>query len=225
MNTLTPADLVLSTQHVTKTFGKTVALDDITLNIPAGRVIGLLGRNGAGKTTLLDILSGLVLPTSGECRTLGCRSDNLEARQLQKLGLVMQEGRFVEWMTVRQHLDFTASFYDSWDRGLGGTAGLGTRGAAEPKDRGPQSGRGQKISILLGVCHRPSLLLLDEPMSSLDPIARMRMRNLSIERLREDGCTIVISSHLLTDVEKIVDRIVAVEGGRVLWSRVFSSES
>ncbi len=210
-----PDALALRFDRATKIFGSHTALDDVTLGIPAGHVVGLLGRNGAGKTTLLHLAAGLVLPTSGLCHTLGQRSDLLDSRELTRLGLVMQEGRFIEWMTVAQHLDFTGSFYPNWDRALQQRLVDALEVPLSRKLADLSTGDRQKVGILLGVCHRPSLLLLDEPMSSLDPIARARLLDVLLDRLRDDGCTVVISSHLLDDVEKIVDWIIALDAGRV----------
>jgi ABC-2 type transport system ATP-binding protein len=203
-------------ERVIKFYGEHTALASVTLAIPAGHVVGLVGRNGAGKSTLLQIAAGLTLPTYGTAHTLGRRTDLLDSPELTRLGFAMQEGKFIEWMTVAQHLAFTASFYPRWDHELQHrlTAQLEvptTRKLAElsPGDR-------QKVGILLGVCHRPALLLLDEPMSALDPIVRRRLLDVLLERLRDDACTIVISSHLLNDVEKIVDWIIALDAGRVV---------
>ncbi len=172
------------------------------------RVIKIYGEHTA--------LAGVTLPTHGTAHTLGRRTDLLDSPELTRLGFVMQEGKFIEWMTVAQHLAFTASFYPRWDHDLQHrlTTQLEvptTRRLAElsPGDR-------QKVGILLGVCHRPALLLLDEPMSALDPIVRRRLIEVLLERLRDDACTIVISSHLLNDVEKIVDWIIALDAGRVV---------
>jgi ABC-2 type transport system ATP-binding protein len=201
--------------RVTKTYGKHTALAEVSLEIPAGHVVGLIGRNGAGKTTLLHLASGLVLPSSGACHTLGRRSDQLDSPELTRLGLVMQEGKFIEWMTVAQHLDFTGSFYPTWDRDLQQRLVDILEVPLKRKIAELSTGDRQKVGILLGVCHRPALLLLDEPMSSLDPIARAAMLEVLLERLRDDGCTVVISSHLLDDVEKIVDWVIALDAGRV----------
>ncbi len=105
----------LATRALTKQFGDHLALNALTLEIPAGRIVGLLGRNGAGKSTLINLACGLLLPTSGSCLTLGQASGDLDVPQLEHLGAVFQEGRFLDWMTVRQHLDYTASFYSKWD--------------------------------------------------------------------------------------------------------------
>jgi ABC-2 type transport system ATP-binding protein len=219
MNSTAPAPLIA--EHLTKTYSGQVALNGIDLTIPADHVVGLLGRNGAGKTTLLQIAAGILLPTSGTCRTLGQRSDQLDTPQLSRLGLVPQEGRFIEWMTAAQHLDFTASFYPTWDRDLQRRLVEILEVPLAQKIAHLSTGDRQKVGILLGVCHRPALLLLDEPMSSLDPIARARMLDVLLERLRDDGCTVVISSHILNDVEKIVDWVVALDAGRVTENAPF----
>lgn len=219
MNTQAPVPF--AAKLLNKSFGAHVALDGVSLEVPEGRVIGLLGRNGAGKTTLLNLAAGLYLPSSGECRTFGVPSGSLESAQLQRLGLVQQEGSFLEWMTVRQHLDFNASFYPRWDRGL--ERRLLNELELDPKRKIIQLSPGdrQKLSILLGVCHHPSLLLLDEPMSSLDPIVRARMLDFLLELLRDENCTVVISSHILNDVEKIVDWVVCMEAGRIVENAAF----
>lgn len=209
-------DAAFVADQVTKSYPGHTALDRVSLHLPAGHVVGLLGRNGAGKTTLLHLAAGLILPTSGTCHTLGRRSDELDSPELTRLGLVMQEGRFIEWMTVAQHLDFTGSFYPQWDRDLQQRLIDTLEVPLTRKLADLSTGDRQKVGILLGVCHRPALLLLDEPMSSLDPIARARMLDVLLELLRDDGCTVVISSHLLDDVEKIVDWIVALDAGRVV---------
>ena len=207
---------VFTAERVIKIYGEHTALAGITLAIPAGRVVGLLGRNGAGKSTLFQIAAGLTLPTYGAAHTLGRRTDLLDSPELTRLGFVMQEGKFIEWMTVRQHLAFTASFYPRWDHDLQHRLLTQLEVPADRKLAELSPGDRQKVGILLGVCHRPVLLLLDEPMSALDPIVRRRLLDVLLERLRDDACTIVISSHLLNDVEKIVDWIVALDAGRLV---------
>lgn len=211
----------VSFHQVTKSFKRTRALDDVTLDLPAGRIIGLLGRNGSGKTTLLHLACGLLLPTRGTCTTLGKPVAELDSPELTRLGVVHQEDRPIQWLKVHQHLDFTASFYPTWDAALEKRLLEileldPTRRIAElsPGDR-------QKLSIMLAVCHRPALLLLDEPMSALDPIIRARLLDVLLERLRDDDCTIVVSSHILTDVEKILDWVVAIDRGRVTANLAF----
>ncbi len=217
--TATTAPLIV--ENISKHFGAQTALRDVSFEIPEGRVVGLLGRNGAGKTTLLDLACGLLLPTAGSVRTLGRSACELDAPELNRLGVVRQEPRFFEWMTVAKQLDFTASFYAHWDAALEkrllGELELDATRKIVQLSQGDQ----QKLSLILAVCHRPSLLLLDEPMSALDPIIRARTLDLLLERLREDGCTVVVSSHLLGDVEKVIDWVVCLDRGELAVSAAF----
>lgn len=201
---------------VIKRFGSTVALDNVTLAVPEQRAVGLIGRNGCGKTSLLHQVVGLQLPDRGLCTTLGHPAESLSAEQLARIGVVWQEGRFLDWMTVEQHIRYVAAFYDHWDtqreRNLVMQLELDRKaqvGALSP-------GNAQKLGIVLAVCHHPKLLLLDEPMSALDPMTREQVLAFLLELLQEDGATTVISSHVLRDIESIVDWIVCLERGRVI---------
>jgi ABC-2 type transport system ATP-binding protein len=205
-------------RHLTKTFGARPALESLSLELPAGRVVGLLGRNGAGKTTLLHLACGLLLPSSGTCTTLGRAAGELAPSELERLGVVFQEGRFLDWMTVAQQLAFNASFYPAWDHGRQNRLLAELELDPARKIAELSTGDRQKLGILLGVCHHPELLLLDEPVSALDPIARSRMLSFLVDLIREDNCTVVISSHILGDVEKIVDWVVCLERGQLAAS-------
>jgi ABC-2 type transport system ATP-binding protein len=208
-------------EKVAKSYPGHTVFAALDLEIPAGHVIGLLGRNGAGKTTLLHLAAGLTLPSGGSCRTLGRPTVDLDTPELNRLGLVQQEGRFIEWMTVTQHLDFNASFYSRWDRDLQQRLIKTLELPVDRKIAQLSTGDRQKAGILLGVCHRPALLLLDEPMSSLDPLARAAMLDFLLELLREDGTTVLISSHILGDVEKIIDWVVFLDAGRAVENAPF----
>ena len=205
-------------QRLTKSFGRQAALDGIDLEIPGGRVVGLLGRNGAGKTTLLNIASGLILPTSGSCRTLGSPSPDLGPAELSRLGMVPQEARLIDWMRVQQHLAFNASFYPNWDSARELRLLQELELPADRRVGELSTGDRQKLSIILSVCHHPTLLLLDEPASALDPIVRIRLLDFLLAMVREDDCTVVVSSHILTDLEKVIDWVVFLDHGDVIVS-------
>ena len=211
----------LTTQNLTKHFGDRAALRSLTFELPAGRVAGLLGRNGAGKTTLLNLACGLLLPTTGTCTTLGRASSGLDTPELRRLGIVFQEGRFVPWMTVAQQLAFNASFHPAWDKARESRLLAELELDATRRIVQLSPGDQQKVGVLLGVCHHPELLLLDEPMSALDPIARAQLLAFLIDLVAEDGSTILISSHLLADVEKIVDWVVCLDAGELAVSAPF----
>lgn len=213
----------LVTDQLTKRFGadRRAALSALSVEIPAGRVVGLLGRNGAGKSTLLHTACGLILPTTGSCTTLGRACGDLDAAELTQLGFVAQEGRFLDWMTVNQQLVFNASFYPKWDHVR--EQRLLTDLELDPTRKIVQLSVGdrQKLGVILAVCHHPRLLLLDEPMSALDPIVRARLMAFLVDLIREDASTIVVSSHILGDVEKIVDWVVCLDRGELALSAAF----
>ncbi len=200
---------------LSKRFEQVTALDDVTLAIRKPSLVGLLGRNGSGKTTLLRHVVGLLLPTAGSARTLGRATDALRGKELARIGFVPQEIQLLDWMTVEQHIRYVAGFYEHWDReresrlreelALDGNIQVGAL----------STGNVQKLAIVLAVCHHPELLLLDEPVSNLDPIARSAMLQFLLEVMREDDATIVVSSHVLRDVEQIVDWVVCLHQGRV----------
>lgn len=203
-------------RDVTKRFGKKIALESVALTLPARSLVGLVGRNGSGKTTLLRHIVGLYLPTSGECRTFGTASPDLGPAELERIGFAQQRDNFLDWMRARQLIRYVSAFYPRWDRELEEylvsllDIDLEARiGTASP-------GNVQKISLVLATCHHPELLLLDEPLSDLDPIARRDVLTVLLDRFQSDDVTMMISSHLLVDIERIVDRIVCLEKGRIV---------
>jgi len=209
-------EFVFETECLTKRFGNVVALDGVDLKLGRHSIVGLLGRNGSGKTTLIRHLMGLQLPSEGSVTTWGRPSAELGHEQLRRIGYVPQEIRLLAWMTVEQHLDYVSCFYPDWDRErerrllreleLNGEQAVGAL----------STGNLQKLAIILAVCHHPQLLVLDEPVSDLDPIVRGKLLEFLLELLRDDEATILISSHVLRDVEKVVDRVVCLEAGRVV---------
>jgi ABC-2 type transport system ATP-binding protein len=204
------------THALLKRFRKTTALDALSINVPEGSVVGLVGRNGAGKSTLLRTIAGLYLPTGGRCETLGTPVAQLSATELAQLGFLDQEAKYLCWMRVKDHLDYVSRYYATWDKALERRlvreldVDTTTRvGKLSPGNR-------QKLGILMAVCYRPRLLLLDEPVSALDPIARDRFMRFLMELLRDEIETIVVSSHILHDVERLVDRLICLEHGRLV---------
>jgi ABC-type multidrug transport system, ATPase component len=206
----------LEFRGVTKRFGKKVALDDVNLLVPERSIIGLVGRNGSGKTTLLRHITGLYLPTSGECTTLGCASRDLGPKELSQIGMMNQHDTFIEWMKVGQFLRYIAAFYAEWDRELEAhlVSSLDIDVSAKVGKLSP--GNAQKVGLVAATCHHPRLLLLDEPLSDLDPIVRARAVSILLERFSDDNLTMIISSHLLHDIERVVDRVVCLEAGKIV---------
>jgi ABC-2 type transport system ATP-binding protein len=209
-------DFAAELAGVTKRYGSTLALDDVSVRIPRRSIVGLVGRNGSGKTTLLRHITGLVLPDAGGCMTLGAPAAKLGRRELARIGVVNQHDPLLEWMRGSQLLKYVSAFYESWDqelqRSLVDRLELDTSrrvGAMSP-------GNLQKLALVLATCHHPELLLLDEPLSDLDPIARRSVLSMLLDRFSTDDITIVVSSHMLHDIETVVDRIIMLESGRVV---------
>lgn len=206
----------VSASDLVKRYDNVVAVDNVELDITGPSIVGLLGKNGSGKTTLIRLLMGLHLPSSGTVSALGVSSDQLDHETLANIGYVPQEIRLLDWMTVQQHLKYVASFYPRWDTERQETLltklELNT-GAIVGK---LSQGNLQKLAIILAVCHHPKLLVLDEPVSDLDPIVRRRFLAFLFELMREDGATVLISSHVLRDVEKVVDHVICIDQGKLV---------
>ena len=213
-------EVVLDADRLTKAYGKTIALRGVTLTVAPGEAIGLLGPNGAGKTTTVKILTGLVRPSSGTARLFGRPAGDPKARQ--RLGYLPELFRFPDWMTGEQVVSFHADLagVSRADR----TArvaevlekvGLGARGG----DRvGAYSkGMSQRLGLAQAIVGRPELLLLDEPTSALDPVGRRDVREL-VSELKAEGVAVVLNSHLLTEVERVCDRVVVIDKGHVKFS-------
>ncbi len=212
---------IIELSKVSKSFGRTKALDDVDFAVRPGRIIGLLGANGAGKSTLLRTIIGLYLPDRGSVVTFGCKARDLGPRELARIGYVHQEGELLNWMTVGQLLRYVSAYYPSWNKDLEQryiidfAVNTGARvGSLSPGER-------QKVAILIAIGFEPELLILDEPASALDPIARARFLDLLLELIQTAGRTIVISSHILSDVEKVIDHVVIMDHGRIIRDSPF----
>ena len=185
---------------LTKRFKKKTALDAVNWNVMPGRIIGLLGSNGAGKSTLIRHIIGLYLPSAGTCNTFGCEAAKLGPEQLARIGYVHQEGELLDWMTAGQLIRYVAAYYPQWNKDL--EERYIEDFEIDLKDRvvSLSPGQRQKLAILLAIGHEPELLILDEPASALDPLARAQFLDWLLQIIQQKGRTILISSHILSDV-------------------------
>ena len=211
----TAAENIVSVRNLTKEFGKNRALSGVDLEIPRGSVVGVLGPNGSGKTTLLKHITGLLRPSHGHVLTLGREALELTGGEIAKLGYVSQESELLDWLTVGETLDLARAHHPDWDDELATSLLERFELQRGRKVGGLSLGNKQRLSIVLGVSHRPELLLLDEPAASLDPIVRQDFLNLLMELIQDSERTILISSHILTDVEKVIDRVLIMDQGTV----------
>jgi ABC-2 type transport system ATP-binding protein len=196
-----------------KRYGRRWALADCTLTVPAGRVTGLVGPNGAGKTTLLQLAAGLLDPTSGEIRVLGGRPGSTPA-QLAKVGFVAQDTPVYAGLSVAGHLRMGAWLNPGWDAQFAerriSRLGLDLRQRAGSLSGGQRA----QLALTLAAAKRPELLLLDEPAASLDPVARREFLQNLMEIVASHGTSVVLSSHLITDVERVCDYLIVLTASR-----------
>jgi len=204
-------------QNLGKRYGRRWALRECTLSIPAGRVVGLVGANGAGKTTLLHLAVGLLEPTEGTITVLGVRPA-ARACQLARVGFLAQDAPLYSSLTVADHLRLGERLNHRWDRDLVGARvnGLGL----DPRQRAGRLSGGQRaqLALTLAMGKRPDLLVLDEPVSSLDPLARRQFLQDLMGLVADQELTVVLSSHLLPDVERVCDFLVVLAGGQLQLS-------
>jgi ABC-2 type transport system ATP-binding protein len=205
---------VIAASGLGKAYRRTWALRDCTLAIPGGLVVGLVGPNGAGKTTLLRLATGLLAPTCGTISVLGERPAAGPA-QLARVGFVAQDTPVYARMTVAGHLRLGAWLNPGWDDELArqriGQLGL------DPKQRAGSLSGGQRaqLALTLALAKRPELLLLDEPVASLDPLARREFLQGLMEAVAEHGLSVVLSSHLVADLERACDYLIVLVASQV----------
>ena len=197
-----------------KKYGRRWALTDCTLAVPARHVVGLVGPNGAGKTTLLNLATGMLEPTTGTIEVLGARPAS-SPRQLARVGYVAQDTPTYAGLTVADHLRFGAHMNPGWDAGL--AEGRIRQLGLDPKQRAGKLSGGQRaqLALTLAVAKRPELLILDEPIASLDPLARREFLQILMGATAEQELSVVMSSHLVADLERVADYLIVLVGSRV----------
>jgi ABC-2 type transport system ATP-binding protein len=205
---------VVLAQGLSKRYGRRQALSDCTLAIPPGRVVGLVGPNGAGKTTLLHLAVGLLRPTAGSIEVLGGHPAS-DAAQLAKVGFVAQDAPTYAGLSIADHLRFGAHTNPGWDRKLADDRI--TRLGLDPSQKAGKLSGGQRaqLALTLAIAKRPDLLILDEPVASLDPLARREFLQGLMEFVAEHGGSVILSSHLVSDLERVCDYLIVLVASRV----------
>ena len=208
---------VIEIANLSRRFGSTSALDDVELQVEAGCVFGLVGENGAGKTTLLKHILGLYRPQQGRVSVFGYQPDRHPVETLSRIGYLSEDRALPGWMTVQELCDYTAAFYPSWDSAhaaeLRELFQLGSKQKTHTLSRGQLA----RLGLLLALAYRPDLLILDEPSSGLDPIVRSDILTAIIRTVADEGRTVLFSSHLLDEVQRVADRFAMLQSGRVCW--------
>jgi ABC-2 type transport system ATP-binding protein len=205
---------VLQSHGLGKRYGRRWALSDCTLAIPEGRVVGLVGPNGAGKTTLLNLAVGLLAPTSGTIEVLG-GVPAAGPGQLAQVGFVAQDTPTYAGLTVADHLRLGAKMNPGWDAVQAGQR-IAQLGLDPAQEAGKLSG-GQRaqLALTLAIAKKPELLILDEPVASLDPLARREFLQVLMETTADQEFSVVLSSHLVADLERVCDYLIVLTASRV----------
>jgi ABC-2 type transport system ATP-binding protein len=205
---------MLETHAVGKRYRNRWALSDCTLTIPAGHVVGLVGPNGAGKTTLLHLATGLLAPSTGTIEILGGQPA-AGPRQLAKVGFLAQDPALYGSLSVAEHLRLGAHLNPSWDAPLATDriSGLGL----DPGQRAGKLSGGQRaqLALTMALAKRPQLLILDEPVASLDPLARRQFLQDLMAAVAGDELSIIMSSHLIADLERVCDYLIVLTAAKV----------
>jgi len=199
--------------HLTKFYGTREIVRDVCLAVPAGLIYGFLGRNGAGKTTTIRILLGFEEPTRGCTRVLGDDSRRLNPATRARIGYLPEGHHVYGWMTVRECGKFQASFFPTWNQDV--FEAVITHFRLDLKMKAGHLSRGQRAGLCLALtlAPEPDLLVLDDPALGLDPVARRSLLQSMLYVTRQPNRTILFSSHLLSDVERVADRIAVLDGG------------
>ena len=205
-------DAILEFKNITKKYGKKVALDDVTLSIPKGSIVGLLGPNGSGKTTLLKLATGLLQPTNGQVLACGLKpgaeSKDLVAYQSDKVYLN-------DWMNVNDLMNMLNDFYTNFnkDKAFDMLKSLNI----DPNDKLKEMSKGtkEKVQLITTMCRDVQLYLLDEPIGGVDPAARDYILNTIISNYQENA-TVIISTHRIADVEPVLNHILFLKEGRIV---------
>lgn len=207
---------VVQISNLSRNFGSKTALDNVSLEIPRGVVMGLVGLNGAGKTTLIKHILGLYRAQVGEVRVFGQDPTREPVGVLSQVGCLTEEDTLPGWMKVWQILKFTSAFYPTWDddyaKELLETFKLDTHKRIKQMSKGQRA----RVGLTLALAHRPKLLVLDEPSSGLDPVVRNDILGAIIRTIADQGSTVLFSSHLLDEVQRLSDLVGVIRSGKLV---------
>lgn len=211
-------NLIVKLEHVTRRYGGKLALDNVTLEVPRGGVLGLVGANGAGKTTLIRHVLGLLRAQTGAVRVFGLDPVADAVSVLARVGYLSEDRDLPPWITVDELLKYSRSFYPQWDRAYAEQLREKFQLSLKSRIRTLSKGELAKAGLLVALAHRPELLVLDEPSSGLDPVVRKEILEAIVRAVGDEGRTVLFSSHLLDEISRVSDRVAMLANGRLVLS-------
>lgn len=208
---------VIEINALSRNFSGRTVLHQLQANANEGDVVALLGKNGAGKTTLLETVLGFAVPQQGEVKLFGTPSTEIGAREKQLIGFVPQQDELLEQLTPYEQLELFARFQPNWDPRLADRLSSSWEIPLTTRISKLSLGQRQKLSIMLALCHKPRLLILDEPVASLDPLARRQFLTELVNIAADQQTTIIFSSHIVTDMERVANKVWLLKDQQFLW--------
>ena len=202
--------------HVTRHY-KNFTLDNVSFTLPKGCIMGFIGENGAGKTTTIKLMLDLIRPDSGKIYLLGCDSTKLNDAVREQIGVVLDESHFPEELNVKNIRAIMKLFYKTWDDARFGKFIKKYKVPEDRKIKEFSRGMGMKLTMGVALCHDTKLLILDEATSGMDPVVREEMLDLLLDFIQDEEHSVFISSHILSDLEKICDYIAFIHDGRLIF--------
>ena len=213
----------IETAGLTRRFGRVAAVNQLDLRVPARSIFGLVGPNGAGKTTLIKVLMNLLKPTSGVATVLGKDSRRLSASDFQRIGYISENQRLPLWMTPAELLAFCRPLYPAWSDARARTLMDDLNLPDSAPLRSLSRGTRMKAALLSSLAYQPRLIVLDEPFSGLDPLVRDELTRALLGLVAESSATVLISSHDIEELERLIDWIGFIDGGRLLFAEPVST--
>lgn len=207
---------IVEIRRVTRQFGNKTALDDLSLTVPRGGVFGLIGGNGAGKTTLIKHILGMLKAQAGSVRVFGLDPVENPVGTLGRIGYLSEERDLPNWMRVGELMRYTQAFFPNWDEKYAEELREAFDLDGNARIKNLSRGQRARAGLLVALAHRPELLVLDEPSSGLDPVVRRDILGAIIRTIADEGRTVLFSSHLLDEVERVADRVAIIHQGRIL---------
>lgn len=210
-------DYVIETTGLTRKFGKRLAVDNLTLQVPRGSVFAFLGKNGAGKTTTIRMLLNLLEKTAGSATVLGLDPVRDELEIKRRVGYVGDGQKMYDWMKVREIIWYCKGFYPGWDDAFVDDLLRRLELDTETRVRNLSRGEEAKLALLLSMAYKPELLILDEPTAGLDVVVRRDFLEGVIELIQQEGRSVFFSSHIVHEVERVADWVGIIDCGKMIW--------